>query len=227
MRREQLPELRAGRARCSAPSAPKRPAATGIPRRHAGDRRRGRQGLRGARLRLPRRRTSARSAYGTTATINVMHDALRRGDRRSSRRIRPRCRGATTARCRSSAATGWCAGSRSSSATASGNAAAGSRRRARGPVRRAGRRRAARLAGPDAAAVLDARHPPSGARRQGRDHRLRRRAHARPRVPRDPRRPGLRAARRRASASRSKTGVRAHASCASPAAARSPTRRCS
>ena len=100
------------------------------------------------------------------------------------------------------------------------------RRGAREPVRRARRCRAAGLARPDAAAVLDARDAPSGARREGRDHRLRRRAHPRPRLPRDPRGPGLCAARRRASGSRARRAWRSP-SCASPAAARSRTRRCS
>jgi sugar (pentulose or hexulose) kinase len=70
------------------------------------------------------------------------------------------------------------------------------RRRARAAVRRAGRIGAARLDGPDAAALLDARHPGAGARSEGRDRRLRRRPHARPRVPRHPRGTGLCAARR-------------------------------
>ncbi len=72
----------------------------------------------------------------------------------------------------------------------------GRRPRARAALRPAGRIGAAGLDGPDAAALLDARHPGAGARSEGRDRRFRRRPHARPRLPRHPRGTGLCAARR-------------------------------
>ena len=70
-------------------------------------------------------------------------------------------------------------------------------RRARRPVRRTGARRAARLSRAGAAALLVARAArprPRGARRH---HRLQRRAHPRPSLPRHPGRAGLCPARRR------------------------------
>ena len=100
-----------------------------------------------------------------------------------------------------------------------GRAAARRGRRPRGPVRRPRASRPGGLDGPHPPAVLVTRRPHPGPGGQGRDHRLRRRPHARPRLSGDPRGAGLRPARGRRTDRASGPASRSRP-CASPAAGR-------
>ncbi len=102
----------------------------------------------------------------------------------------------------------------------------GARRRAGGAVRRPGGAGAARLDGADAATLLVARAEIARPGGQGRDHRLRRRAHPRAPLPGHPGRAGLRAARGQGAHGKPQRRARSP-SCACPVEARRAMPRCS
>ncbi len=195
-----------GRAAGASPRPPTRPARCWVP------------------VRSPR--MSAGLSYGTTATVNTTHRALRRGDPARSALSGGHPRARTGWRSRSTAATGWSSGSSGSSGTTRWREAA-----ARGIAPEVlfdelVGSRARRLDGPDAPAVLVARRPDPRTRGEGRHHRVRGRPHPGAPLPGDPRGAGVRPARG-CGADRDADRRPADVSCAWPAAGRRARRPCS